>query len=342
MTDPQAVGSMQQYLFNLKRRLINIRETQHIHAPSQPQSLPRRTAFFKLSLGLLGFAVAFAVSPANAQPTSTLIVVEDCAVRFAEEIRVPAVEAGRVVEVKVKLNDTVAAGHSIARQDDAAALLRRRAAVWQQTAAREETSDEVDLDYAKALYAEAVAQRDADKGIYQKGGGSLRTVRQSELGVERARLEIARAEKALRLAQIQYELRSAELSAIDDQLERLQIKSPIAGVILSIERRAGEWIKEGETIATVARMDQLRIDAFLSAQQLPQQQAVGSPVSVVWQNAGQTHQLSGVIDSVDPQILTGQRYRLHATIDNKRLGNSWLLLPGTEVEMRVHPPQRGR
>ncbi|QDS89550.1 p-hydroxybenzoic acid efflux subunit AaeA [Rosistilla ulvae] len=295
-----------------------------------------------LWLGLSVVSAAWGAPAAHGQVASAAVVVEDCAVRFAEEIRIPAVEAGRVVEVKVQLNDTVSAGHLIARQDDSATLLRRRAAVWQQTAAREETSDEVDLDYAKALYAEAVAQRDADKGIYQKGGGSLRTVRQSELGVERARLEIARAEKTLRLAQIQFELRSAELSAIDDQLERLRIKSPIAGVILSIERRAGEWIKEGETIATVARMDQLRIDAFLSAEQLPPAEAVGAPVSVVWRNAGESHQLIGAIDSVDPQILTGQRYRLHATIDNKRLGNAWLLVPGTEVEMRVHLERKVR
>lgn len=293
-----------------------------------------RTTFAVLCVCAATLAIAETPEPG--------IAVEDCAVRFAEEVRIPAVEAGRVVDLKVQLNDIVTADQLLARQDDAAALLRRRAAVWQQTAAREETSDEVDLDYAKALYAEAVAQRDADKGIYQKGGGSLRTLRQSELGVERARLEIARAEKSLRLAQIQLELRSAELSAIDDQLERLRIKSPIDGVILALDRRPGEWVREGETIATVARMDQLRIDAFLLVQQLPPRQAVGLKVSVVWQDAGKTHRLHGVIDSVDPQILTGQRYRFHATIDNERSGDSWVLVPGTEVVMRVLSEQKDR
>ncbi|QDV70268.1 p-hydroxybenzoic acid efflux subunit AaeA [Rosistilla carotiformis] len=303
----------------------------------------RRVAIAAMRARLLIVVVATTIaSHGFAQSSAAAIDVEDCAVRFAEEIRIPAVEAGRVVEVRVQVNDIVTATQMLARQDDSAALLRRRAAVWQQTAAREATSDEVDLDYAKALYAEAVAQRDADSSIYQKGGGSLRTLRQSELGVERARLEIARAEKALRLAQIQYELRSAELTAIDDQLNRLKIASPIAGVILSLDRRAGEWIKEGETIATVARMDQLRIDAFLSVQQLPPQQAAGLQVSVVWQNGDQRHQLRGVIDSVDPQILTGQRYRLHATIENKRSGNAWVLVPGMEVAMQVHPERKDR
>ena len=270
------------------------------------------------------------------------IAVEDSVVRFGEEIRVPALEAGRVVELTVKRNDIVSPGQLLARQDDSAQLLQRRAAMWQQTAAREESSDEIDLEYARALYAESVSQRDADSGIYQKGGGSLRAVRQSELAVQRAQLEIQRAEKALRLARIQLELRTAELTAIDDQLQRLQIKSPIAGVVLTVDRRVGEWIREGETLATIVRMDRLQIDAFLSNDQLRSSEAIGCPITVSWSEASQPKQLAGTIDSVDPQVLTGNRYRLHASVKNVQQGNAWLLVPGTDVTVHVHPPTKTR
>ncbi|MEZ6090968.1 MAG: HlyD family efflux transporter periplasmic adaptor subunit [Pirellulaceae bacterium] len=270
------------------------------------------------------------------------ITVEDSVVRFGEEIRVPAVEAGRLVELKVKRNEIVTGGQLLARQDDSAHLLQRRSATWQQTAAREESSDEIDLEYARALYAEAVAQRDADAGVYQKGGGSMRSVRQSELAVQRAHLEIQRAEKALRLARIQLELRTAELTAIDDQLQRLQIRSPIAGVVLTVDRRVGEWIREGETLATIVRMDRLQIDAFLSNDQLRSSEAVGSPISVTWSDFGKSRRLTGTVDSVDPQVLTGNRYRLHATVENVKSDEGWLLVPGMDVMVNVHPKTAAR
>jgi hypothetical protein len=47
------------------------------------------------------------------------------------------------------------------------------------------------------------------------------------------------------------------------------------------------------------------------------------------------------VTSVQPQRLAGGRYRIQSEIVNDRStdGKSWLLHPGTEVEMVVYPPR---
>ncbi|MEX0824766.1 MAG: HlyD family efflux transporter periplasmic adaptor subunit [Pirellulaceae bacterium] len=276
---------------------------------------------------------------ASEQALPSGVVVEDCVVRFAQEIDVPALEAGAVAELRVRQNQEVRRGELLARQDPSSLLIRKRSAQLQRRVAEEQLGDDLDLQYAQAARAEASAELEANRNVYNDANGAvpLSLLRKLRLAVERTDLEVARAEKQRRLAQIEVDLRSADLDLIENQLGRLQIESPVAGIVLESYAEAGEWVAAGEPVVRVARLDRVHVHALTSTDQLDPKRCTNQVVTVTWSENGQRRVLRGRVTSFDPELLANGRYRLHAEIDNTRDGAHWRLLPGTEVQMKVHP-----
>jgi len=273
------------------------------------------------------------------------VAVEDCAVRFAEELNIPSTEAGLIAEMDVTIGQPIAAGNRIARLDDRSIKIRSRAAQLRLTAAEQQMSDDLELRYAETARAEAIAEWEASRSIYKESSGAvpLSNLRRLKLGVERAELEVARAQKAAKQAQIEIDLRSADVAMIDDTMRRLTLTSPITGVVLQVFKQRGEWVASGEAVVRLARLDRLQVQALMSADQCSPNACLNQPVSVSWHDPinGKKHYLRGRVNAVQPQRLAGGRYRIQAEIVNSRgaSGKDWLLHPGTEVEMVVYPPR---
>ncbi len=272
------------------------------------------------------------------------IEVHDCAVRFAAEVKVPALATGRVAEVTVAANDAVQAAAPLARLDDRSLLIRRRAAQLRYDNAKSDSEDDVEIEYALVAKAEAEAELDVNRSIQKDARGAvpLTRMRQLRLAVERGELEVAQAKRRLKRAEVEAGLRGADLAVIDDELKNLYIESPIGGVVLQVDRSPGEWIEKGASIATIGRIDRLHVHALLSSEQIAPRDCRGLAVSVHWTDPsdGQQRSLRGTVLSVDPQMLPGGRFRLHAEIVNRPVANNenqWQLHPGTEVRMRVFP-----
>ncbi len=169
----------------------------------------------------------------------------------------------------------------------------------------------------------------------------MTTMRRLRLGVERAELDVNRAKKAVEQAKIEVDLRTADLSLIEDTLRRLHIQSPLSGVVLEVFRQRGEWVAAGEPIVRIARLDRLDVHAILSAEQLPPQLCRDQTVVVRWTDPTNKKELllRGRVTAVQPQRLAGSRYRFQANVENQKTsdGRDWALYPGTEVKMFVYP-----
>ncbi len=277
---------------------------------------------------------------------SQAIQVQECVVRFAEELNVPSTESGLIAELSVGTGDAIQWGDPIARLDDRALRIRSRAATLRLNSAMQQSGDDLEIRYAETALAEAQAEWEASRSIYKDAAGAvpLTTIRRLKLSVERADLEVARAKKAADLAKTEVDLRAADLSVIDDTLRRLQLQSPLAGVVLQVFRQRGEWITAGEPVARVARLDRLDVHALLSEDQLAPQACRDRAVAVCWTDpvTNVEHRLRGRVTAVQPQRLPGARYRIQASVANERSedgndGKDWKLHPGTEVRMFVYP-----
>jgi multidrug efflux pump subunit AcrA (membrane-fusion protein) len=320
-------------------------------APNKLTSLVSlRLAFDRLSQAgslrhfVMVFAAFCALVNVSAQTsTGAEVEVQECVVRFAQEVKVPALETGRVAEVTVAPNDMIEAGVQIARLDDRTLLIRRRASLLRRNSAKSHASDDVELRYAELALAEARVELETSRSIQNDvlGAVPLSQVRKLKLAVERGELEVAQAKKSGQRAEVEAALREADLSLIEDQLRNLQLETPISGAVLEVTRSAGEWIEKGDTIATIARIDRLHVHALLNSEKISPAACRGLPVSVHWTDPsdGAERSLRGKVLSVDPQMLPGGRLRLHAEIVNGTVENDrtqWLLRPGAEVRMKVY------
>ncbi len=286
--------------------------------------------------------------PPVTQPPRDLgsgVAVQDCAVRFAEELNLPSTEAGLIADLSVTVGQPIVAGDAIARLDDRALKIRSRAAQLRLSSAQEQISDDVELRYAQTARAEAIAELDTSRAIYNESSGAvpLSNLRRLKLAVERAELEVTRAQKAAKQAQIEVDLRAADVAILDDTMRRYALSSPISGVVLQVFKQRGEWVASGEAVVRLARLDRLQVQALMSSDQCSPNECLNQPVSVNWTDpiSGKKLYLRGRVTSVQPQRLAGGRYRIQAEIVNDRLadGKSWLLHPGTEIEMVVYPPR---
>ncbi len=274
---------------------------------------------------------------------SRAVAVQESVVRFAEELDLPSTESGLIAESNMAVGDKLKWGDSIARLDDRAMRIRSRAANLRLESAMQQVGDDLEMQYAEKALQESQAELDASRAIYNDAAGAIpmTTIRRLRLSVERAELEVARAKKAAEIAKIEVNLRAADVSSIDETMRRLQLQSPLTGVVLQVYRRRGEWVTAGEPVVRVARLDRLEVHALLTADQVSPQDCRDQPVSVRWTDplTQAEHELRGRVTAVNPQRLAGSRYRIGATIQNERIAGDqdWLLHPGTEVRMHVYP-----
>lgn len=280
------------------------------------------------------------------------IIVHDVVVDFADQIDVPARQSGPVTSIHVKQNQWVHLGDTIAVLDDTHLVIRRQAAALKQDSARHVLRDDVEIRYAETALAEAEAELDDGRAAVERVSGAVarNQIRRMTLAVERAELELVRAEKDRRQAEIELQLRAADLSLIDNELQQHQCVSPIDGVVLTLHRSTGEWVHAGEPIATIADAGVLRLHALVSADELDPSRCVGLPITVSWDHVPRPSEervsmsLRGKILSVDPSRLPGNRFRLHAEVANRRNvsgtedpleADGWQLVPGMEVTMKI-------
>ena len=137
-------------------------------------------------------------------------------------------------------------------------------------------------------------------------------VERTELEVEKTKEDRVNALAQARLYENDY--RSAEL---DMKLTR--VVSPIAGVVVSIERNKGEWAKAGDTVLEILRTTRLRAEAMIDISEVTQP-LVGKRVAVkVKMPDGSFEKFEGVVRFESPEISPlDNRVSVWAEIENPK------------------------
>jgi multidrug resistance efflux pump len=120
------------------------------------------------------------------------------------------------------------------------------------------TSDAEEILEARAKVAIAQARYDSAKDTllsYQTGEDSLQ-VQAAEAGVTQAEVALAQTEAGLAQAE-------AALAILDIQLSKTEVKSPISGVVLSLNILEGELIASGTTVMTIGTLDEITLTVYI-------------------------------------------------------------------------------
>ncbi len=199
-------------------------------------------------------------------------------------VAIPAAEIGVLNKVSVVEGDQVAKNQVVASLDDS--VLQASAKV-----ARSAMESTGAILAAEAENESRLNQLESYKQLREQGNASPREY-------QRAVSEQAKAAARLQAAKEDQELRTLEYGRVQAQIQQRQIKSPISGHVVAIEKEAGEFVSPTDPIV----MHVVQIDTLKAVFSVPRSSAVDIAV-------GQTVDLSigyeaitakGTIDFVSP------------------------------------------
>jgi len=214
----------------------------------------------------------------------------------SENIKVAAVVPGMVVKVHVRVGEQVQAGDVLFELDDRqrrAEVQVQRAAVAEASAtlrraqrapraedlppsaarvnkARAEMTAQKDLwDRTKELVAQKVLSQEDYVQRQQSFLASQAAVNQAE--AEDAKLRAGTWREDLAVLESQLDRAKSLLEQALIEIERLQIKAPIAGTVLKVDVRPGEYVgtPPGQTFLVLGDLTELHVRVDIDEQDLP-------------------------------------------------------------------------
>lgn len=172
-----------------------------------------------------------------------------CLIEAYDTVKLATPVAGIVQDVLVDRGDVVREGDVVARLDSRVEEIERDLAQAKST-----DRSEIEALEAKVDFLTAQAERRAK--LAEKNAMSQSEAREAALEKEVAVQDLARARLALVLAGLQ-------LTQAEAVLAQKTLKSPFAGVVTEKLATKGEYRNGESHIATISRLDLLRVEAFV-------------------------------------------------------------------------------
>jgi multidrug efflux pump subunit AcrA (membrane-fusion protein) len=251
-----------------------------------------------------------------------------------DKVEVPAREVGLLKKVYVREGEVVQPGQLLAELDATEAELAVRKAREELAIAEAQAKHELKVQVAELTRDVAQAELARSEKSNEKFADAVSKTEMDRLRLTRdkAALEIDQAKYELLLASLQVKLKSTELSAAEQLLERRRIFAPVGGQIVAVDHEAGEWMTPGEKLFQLVNTDRVRAECLLNVQDFPDD-LTGVGIEAKLLSGGKTDKLhTGTIKFVDPEInsVNGQ-FRIWAEIAN----TDRLLRPGHRVQLTI-------
>ena len=252
-----------------------------------------------------------------------------------DTVDVPAREMGILKRIDVREGELVTAGQLLAELDATEAELGVRKAREELAIAQAHAKHELKLKVARLTHAvtEAELTRAVESNKKFADAVSATELDQLRLSRDKAEAEIDHAGYELSLAALSVNLKATELAAAEQVLERRRVFAPIAGKVVEVQRRPGEWTQPGEKLFRIVNSDRVRAECLLSAKEYPDDLTGTSVVATLPTKSRETR-FEGRITFVDPEInaVSGQ-FRIWAEFSN----SGHVLRPGHRITLTVPP-----
>ncbi len=265
------------------------------------------------------------------------VTVSPVFLNLLEQIQVPALVEGPIVSVQIKEGQSVAAGDLLARIDDQRPLFRTRQFEIENkiAAAKASNLSEILLAETELKVASANLQRALESRKKYPDTPSQAEVDELNLKVAQAQQHSERAKTDQQLAQLAQSLADSNLAAANHELSLYRSTAPISGVVVEVIAKLGHWVRPGEPIARIIRIDRLRVEGFAIGGKIAPGAKDISVTVVVDRSDRQSIRRQGKVVFVSPEVDPNDgRQRILAEIDNSKgeLG------PGLRASMIIHLP----
>jgi multidrug efflux pump subunit AcrA (membrane-fusion protein) len=296
---------------------------------------------------LLGFITLFIILSSSigaddaALPSSTAsrsIRLSHCLVSLIDDVQVSAEKAGVLTVLSIKEGDYIDRDASVATIDDILAKHQIEATRADQVAAQAKADSELEIEFAIATHRTA----ESEHRIATTANTSLSNtvaaveVEKLRLAAEQARIKIGVSQLQRQIHGNQAQSFAAKALLAEQEYVRHHITAPLAGEVVEVFFRRGEWVEPGKPILRLVRLDRLRVEGFVRFADHAPADVLRRPVRVEIVNSGGRRAVFvGTVTFVSPLIQPGGEYRIWAEVDNRRDRDQWLLRPGLEAEMAI-------
>jgi multidrug resistance efflux pump len=293
----------------------------------------------RLVLCFVAIAALARLTGAAETTPPTVANVSHCVVAAADQADMPPQEAGVIDEIPVIEGQQVSKGELLVQLNASKAKAELNVAEAKLHAATTKAkASDINVKYANAAEKVADAELQVNNKANQNYPGSVPWVRINELGLKctETKLAITKAESDREIADEEAKVAKAEVDAADVMVKRHEIRSPVDGVVVEIRAHKGEAVQPTQAVIHVVKLDSLWVEGFVPAKDFARSQLEGQDVTIDVDVAAKLKStLRGKIIFVKPLTETGERYMVRARVENRKVSGSWLLTPGTQVEMSI-------
>ncbi|MBC7851885.1 MAG: HlyD family efflux transporter periplasmic adaptor subunit, partial [Pirellulaceae bacterium] len=287
-----------------------------------------------------------AAAPRSSFPSAKReIEVTDCLVSSTDPIKLPAREAGSIMELVVKRGYEVRIGDIVGQIDDSDAVTKVEIAKREQEAAKAKADSPHELKAAKEGQAVAKENYNANLALDAKGINAVSQfdLRRSLFEMQRAQAQIGVAETEAVVARHTEMAKQAQIMAAENEIRRRKLTSPVDGVVIQVFKRVGDWAQPGDAIMEIVRMNKVEVDGMVLAEETSPAEIFGKPVTIYVElpgpaNKNKPHMVKGHITFAS-QVVNGtgsnRNFRVSTEIDNEQVDGFWVIQPGSQARMVI-------
>jgi macrolide-specific efflux system membrane fusion protein len=289
--------------------------------------------FLTLALAVL----AAAATTDAAAPPAGQIEVPAMLIKIVEQVDVPAREAGVLAAVSVREGQMVEAGDLLAQIEDGEARVAAERARIEAEIARMNAENDASIRFAKKSVEVAKAELGRSEEAVRKYAKSVSASEMDRLRllVEKGGVEVEQAQHEFTVAGYTRQIKLSDHQAALQAVQRRKITASISGVVVQVNRHRGEWVKPGETVMRILRLDRLRAEGFLKARYWSRDlEGREVTLSVDLPHAAAA-EFPGKIAFLDPEIdPVNAQFRVWIEVQNRGLE----LRPGMRARMTLKLP----
>ncbi|QDV48146.1 efflux RND transporter periplasmic adaptor subunit [Gimesia fumaroli] len=295
-----------------------------------------RTLTFLFTIcALILLATGGPVSADDQTSGSNELRIDSVLVSLIEQVEVPAREVGQLNQMLVKEGASVQKGDVLAQIEATEAMLLMQQAKLEFEMALLKDENDVNLRFAQKSHevAKAELQRAEDSIKKYPKSISKTELDRLKLTADKAELEIEQAVEEAKTTHLEAKLKQNAEQIAELAVQKRKVVSPITGMVVQIMTREGEWVRPGDTVLRILKLDRLRAEGLINASQLLDRDLKNRPV-VLLVNPGTKQQVEfkGKVSFVSPEVNpVNNQTRVWAEIENPDLK----LKPGMRASLII-------
>lgn len=266
-------------------------------------------------------------------------------VTSSDPIKLPAREAGSIVEVAVKRGHEVKVGDVVGQIDDTDAVTKREIAAAERDAAQAKAESKSELEAAQQGVLVSKENYDANISLNEgnKKAVSMFDLRRSKFEWQRALAQVGVARTEQEVASHTQKAKAAQIIAAENEIRRRKLTSPVDGVVIQVFKHVGDWAQPGDPVMEIVRMNKVEIDGWVLSDEASPADVFGKPVTIYVDLPGPAHKdkphvVKGHITFAS-QVMQGsgnsRQFRVSTEVDNEQIDGFWVIQPGTEARMVI-------